>query len=94
MIYERVGCWKCDEVREVLDRLGVAYEAVDVRAVPEAGRRMKAATDQRYVPALEDDDGTWVWDRRRVIRYIQETYGDGAPGADPLPDWMGGIRRP
>jgi glutathione S-transferase len=92
-LYERAGCWKCDEVREVLDRLGVAYDAVDVRAVPEAGRRMKEATGQRYVPALEDG-GTWVWDRRRVIRYLDEAYGDGAPGEDPLPDWMGGIRRP
>lgn len=94
IVYEREGCWKCDEVREVLDRLGVPHQRVDVRQDPAAGARMKALTGQRLVPALEDGDLV-VWDRRRVIRYLEETYGgvtEGTPARD-LPAWMGGMRR-
>jgi len=88
-LYERRGCWKCIEVREVLERLGLPYEALDVRD-PEAARRVAAATGQRHVPVLRDGS-TWVWDRRRIIRYLEETYGGAPPAEAELPAWMGGI---
>jgi glutathione S-transferase len=90
VLYERATCWKCVEVREVLERLGLEYEAVEVQGDRAAGDTLEALTGMRYVPVLVDGD-TVVWDRRRIIRHLEEAYG-GLAGAPPLPEWMGGRR--
>jgi len=37
--YTRVGCHLCEDARAELDRLGVAYDAVDVDEDPDLQRR-------------------------------------------------------
>ncbi|MCU0306265.1 MAG: glutathione S-transferase N-terminal domain-containing protein [Thermoleophilia bacterium] len=91
ILYERSTCWKCVEVRQVLDRLQATYTVVDVAGRSDLGDRLEAWTGMRLIPVLVDGDLV-VWDRRRIIRYLEERHGGGAPGP-PLPGWMGGERR-
>lgn len=92
-LYESPGCWKCVDVHEVLDELGLDYESVTVRGNPEARALLvRAMGEPPYVPMLTDGD-TAIWDRRRIIRHLQETYGTVPDGADELPGWMGGSCR-
>jgi glutaredoxin 3 len=92
-LYERAGCWKCVEVREVLEHLEVDYEAIEVARTPGGRATLLALTGESLVPVLVDDDVV-VWDRRRIVRYLEQTYGTsrGTP-AEELPGWMGGMRR-
>jgi glutathione S-transferase len=94
ILYDAAGCWKCDDVRQVLDRLGLAYESVEVRGNPEARARMIELTGDRYVPVLVDGDLA-IWDRRRIIRHLLDAYADGADDAlaEEVPPWAGGTRR-
>ncbi len=91
VLYEWGTCWKCVEVREVLDRLGLEYRTVDIGGNAAAREALVRLSGQPWVPLLVDGL-TAIWDRRRIIRHLEETYGDGAVGASPLPDWMGGSR--
>ncbi len=92
-LYDAPTCWKCVEVKEALDALGVPYEAVTVRGDPAARAVLAGAQGEPpQVPMLVDGD-TAVWDRRRILAYLAETYGGDAPqdgGWRGLPDWMGG----
>lgn len=94
VLYERPECWKCVEVEEVLARLGVAHEIVNTRTTPGAGDVIERITGERRVPMLIDGDLA-VWDRRRIIRHLEEAYGDpgDGPAAADLPSFMGGMRR-
>jgi glutathione S-transferase len=91
VLYEWGTCWKCVEVREVLDRVGLEYRTVDIGGNPAARDALVRLSGQPWVPLLVDG-ATAIWDRRRIIRHLEETYGDGAAGAGPLPGWMGGSR--
>ena len=92
-LYESPGCWKCVDVREALDATGLDYRAVTVRGNPEARALLvRAMGEPPYVPMLTDGDVA-VWDRRRIIRYLQESYGEVPADADDLPEWMGGSCR-
>ena len=92
-LYESPGCWKCVDVREVLDEIGLDYTAVTVRGNPEARALLvKAMGEPPYIPMLTDGDIA-VWDRRRIIRHLQESYGAVPDDARDLPDWMGGSCR-
>lgn len=87
-LYESPGCWKCVDVHEALDALGLPYAAITVRGNPEARAVLvRAMGDPPAVPMLTDGDRA-IWDRRRILAHLAATYG-GAPPAD-LPDWMGG----
>lgn len=94
VLYERPDCWKCVEVEEVLARLGVAHEIVNTRTTPGAGDLIEQISGERRVPLLIDGDRA-VWDRRRIIRHLEETYGDpgDGPTAADLPSFMGGMCR-
>jgi glutathione S-transferase len=93
-LYDAAGCWKCEDVREVLDRLALPYETIEVRGNPAARERLIALTGDRYVPVLVDGDLV-VWDRRRIMRYLVDTYGAGGEGweLEEVPAWAGGARR-
>jgi glutathione S-transferase len=93
-LYDAAGCWKCADVREVLDGLGLDYETVEVRGNPGARERLTGLTGDRYVPVLVDGDLV-VWDRRRIMRYLVDTYGAADQGWDleAVPEWAGGVRR-
>lgn len=93
VLYDSPGCWKCVEVREALDRLGLAYTAVRVAHDPGARADIERWTGALQVPVLRDGDVV-VWDRRRILRHLEDRYGPrGRPPAPDLPAWMGGVRR-
>jgi glutathione S-transferase len=94
ILYDASRCWKCEDVREVLDRLGLDYETVEVRGDPEARARVVDLTGDRYVPVLVDGDLV-VWDRRRIIRHLVDAYAGGDDGTEveEVPAWAGGTRR-
>lgn len=94
VLYDSPGCWKCVEVEEILDELGLEYEAVTVRGDPEARAALvRAQGEPPQVPMLLDGDVA-VWDRRRIIAYLRETYGGGPVPGEPsyrdMPAYMGG----
>jgi glutathione S-transferase len=92
-LYDSPGCWKCVDVREALDRLGLPYESVTVRGNPEARATLvRAMGEPPSVPMLVDGDAA-VWDRRRILAHLEATYGGDPAAAAALPEWMGGSCR-
>jgi glutathione S-transferase len=91
LLYDAPSCWKCVEVKQALDALGLDYSTVTVRGNPAARAELvRAQGEPPQVPMLVDGD-TAVWDRRRILAYIDRTYGTGeGPAIESLPDWMGG----
>ena len=92
VLYEARDCWKCVEVRELLDRLGLSYETVQTRGNAEAKALMlELMGDPVQVPMLIDGDLA-IWDRRRVLAYLEQTYGgvDAETRWTELPAFMGG----
>ena len=96
IVYDAPDCWKCVEVKEALDALGLGYEAITVRGDPVARAALVAAQGEPpQVPMLVDGDLA-VWDRRRILAYLAQTYGSPEPGAVPfgdMPVFMGGLCR-
>ena len=95
LLYDAPSCWKCVEVKEALDALGMPYEAVTVRGDPRARAALVAAQGEPpQVPMLVDGPVA-VWDRRRILAYLAETYGGAAPGEGGgfrgMPSYMGGV---
>jgi glutathione S-transferase len=90
VLYEWADCWKCVEVREALERLGLPYRTVELTGNPAARELLTALTGMPFAPVLIDGE-TVIWDRRRIIRHLEETHG-GLTGAPELPTWMGGVR--
>ncbi|MGD9695187.1 MAG: glutaredoxin family protein [Thermoleophilia bacterium] len=92
ILYDAPECWKCVEVREALDALGIPFESITVRGDPVARAALVAAQGEPpQVPMLRDGDLA-VWDRRRILAYLSQTYGegDGGPSFRELPVYMGG----
>ena len=74
-LYEAHDCWKCVEVRDELAALGLSYEMVQTRGNADARAVLLAAQgDPVTVPMLVDGDLA-VWDRRKILAYLQQTYG-------------------
>ncbi len=95
VLYDAPDCWKCVEVKRALDALGLSYDAITVRGDPVARAALVAAQGEPpQVPMLVDGPLA-VWDRRRILAYLAETYGDGpAEGSETfrrMPAWMGGV---
>ena len=95
-LYDAPDCWKCVEVKAALDGLGIGYDAVTVRGNPRARAALVAAQGEPpQVPMLLDGDVA-VWDRRRILAYLAETYGDGPPEGTSyrdMPSFVGGTCR-
>ena len=74
-LYQFEGCPFCQQVRDVLDALGLDYI---VRTVPrERARRdrVQAVSGQTQVPVLIDPDrGTSVVESEDIIDYLNEHY--------------------
>jgi len=96
-LFDAPSCWKCVEVKEALDALGVAYEAVTVRGDRVARATLVAAQGEPPQVPMLVDDGLAVWDRRRILAYLAETYGsglaDGGASYRDMPVFMGGVCR-
>jgi glutaredoxin len=96
IVYDAPDCWKCVEVKSALDALGLGYEPVTVRGDPAARAALVTAQGEPPQVPMLVDGGIAVWDRRRILAYLRQTYG--APGADEvpyaeLPTFMGGVCR-
>ena len=94
VLYDAPSCWKCVEVKEALDALGLPYRAVTVRGDPAARAVLVAAQGEPPQVPMLVDGALAIWDRRRILAYLAETYGGGAPpgeGFRELPAFMGGV---
>lgn len=94
IVYDAPDCWKCVEVKHALDALGLDYEAVTVRGDPVARAALVAAQGEPPQVPMLVDDGLAVWDRRRILAYLAQTYGAAEAGAVPfrdMPVFMGGV---
>jgi glutathione S-transferase len=95
LLYDSPTCWKCVEVKEVLDGLGLDYRSVTVRGDPVARAALVAAQGEPPQVPMLVDGGLAVWDRRRIVAYLRQTYGGGS-GETPyeeMPAFMGGVCR-
>jgi glutathione S-transferase len=97
LLYDAPDCWKCVEVKEALDTLALSYEAVTVRGNPVARAALVAAQGEPPQVPMLVDGGLAVWDRRRILAYLAETYGPGrAAGVvsyREMPSFVGGTCR-
>jgi glutathione S-transferase len=95
-LYDAPDCWKCVEVKQALDALGLDYRAVMVRGNPAARAALVAAQGEPPQVPMLVDGVLAVWDRRRILAYLDQTYGDAVPGAvpfDEMPVFVGGVCR-
>lgn len=92
ILYDAPSCWKCVEVKEILDALGMAYEPVTVRGNPAARAVLAAAQGEPVQVPMLVDGAVAVWDWRRIRAYLHQTYGEGGgtPFAE-MPTFMGGV---
>ena len=58
VLYDAPDCWKCVEVKESLDALGLEYEAVTVRGNPEARAALVALQGEPPLVPMLVDGGT------------------------------------
>jgi glutaredoxin len=65
ILYCRPGCIDCRLARRFLDRNGVAYTEVNVRATPGAEARVREWTGGPLISPVFDIDGTIVIDFNR-----------------------------
>jgi glutaredoxin 3 len=87
-------CPWCAAARQGLANVNADYQVVEVPRDRAERHLVTALSGQRLVPVIVDDD-TVVWDSRRIVRYLYETYGgpERAGSASELPLDVGGIRR-
>jgi glutathione S-transferase len=93
LLYDAPDCWKCVEVKAELDRLGLPFDALTVRGDPAARAALVAAQGEPPQVPMLVDGGLAVWDRRRILAYLGQTYG-GETGGTPfreLPSYVGGV---
>jgi glutaredoxin len=60
-LYHAPGCHLCDRARDVLDRVGAAYESVDITGDPELEARYR-----EWLPVVEIDGA------RAFVYYVDE----------------------
>jgi len=73
VLYCRPGCIDCRLARRFLDRNGVPYTEVNVRATPEAEARVREWTGGALISPVFDIDGTIIIDFKR--RELMEALG-------------------
>ncbi len=66
VLYCRPGCIDCRLARRFLDRNGVAYTEVNVRATPDAEERVREWTGGPLISPVFDIDGTIIIDFKRA----------------------------
>ena len=91
LLYDAPDCWKCVEVKDTWTRWAWTTRASRCAAIPRRGPPWSLQGEPPLVPMLVDGDLA-VWDRRRILAYLQQTYGAG--GGTPfreMPVFMGGV---
>ena len=61
VLYHARGCHLCDRARDVLDRVGAAYESVDITGDPELEARYR-----EWLPVVEVDG------KRAFVYHVDE----------------------
>jgi glutaredoxin len=61
VLYHAQGCHLCDRARDVLDRVGMAYESVDITGEPSLEERYR-----EWLPVVEIDGA------RAFVYYVDE----------------------
>jgi glutathione S-transferase len=93
-LYQLERCPWCAAARQAFANVDVEYEKVEVPRDRSERTEVIELSGQPLVPTILDGD-TVVWDSRRIVRYLYETYGGRARSgsAGELPDDVGGIRK-
>ena len=71
VLYHARGCHLCDRARDVLDRVGAAYESVDITGVDELEARYR-----EWLPVVEiDGERAFVYfvDEAALRRKVSQT---------------------
>jgi glutathione S-transferase len=92
-LYQLERCPWCAAARQGLANVGVEHELVNVPYERSERTDVIELTGQPLVPVLVDGD-TVVWDSRRIVRYLYESYGgpERARSISELPTDTGGTR--
>lgn len=72
-LYNIDGCGYCAMVRDVLKRLGIAYEKIDVPWPHSMRKEVYAVSGQTSVPVLVDGEVV-LDDEYDIIDYLKKTY--------------------
>jgi len=94
-LYQLERCPWCAAVRQGMRNVGIEeYHIVNVPRDRDGRDVLEELTGQRIAPVMVDDDMV-VWDSRRIVRYVYETYGgqERARSIDELANAPGGERR-
>lgn len=93
-LLQREKCPWCAAARQGLANVNAEYQIVNVPREREKRHLVEAISGQRLVPVLVDDD-TVLWDSRRIVRYLYETYGgaERTRSVNELPEDAGGMRK-
>ena len=75
VLYQTDWCSYCARVREGLDRLGLAYDVVNVPDEPEDRSDVRRTFGVTGVPSLVDGDVKIADDDDAILAYLNETYG-------------------
>lgn len=66
-VYAKANCPQCTQTRREMDRLGIAYEVVDLERDLAQHNRLIAA-GYRTAPVVESDTGAWSGYQPECIR--------------------------
>lgn len=93
-LFQLERCPWCAAARQGLANVNAEYQIVNVPREREKRYLVEALSGQRLVPVIVDDD-TVIWDSRRIVRYLYETYGgaERSRSASELPADVGGVRK-
>ena len=72
-LYNIDECGYCAMVRDVLDRLGLEYETINVSWYPFDRKEVIKVSGQHLVPVLVDGD-TVLADEQEIINYLEKKY--------------------
>ena len=84
VLYRLQACPYCERVVRVLDDLGLDYRSRFVEPMHSDRDVVKRLTGRRTVPAIRDErTGATMSESADIVEYLETTYGDGGPLADP-----------
>ena len=69
-VYTQPGCGHCVQTKRLLDKLGIAYDEIDVVEHPEHRDKIKNVWGFTQVPVVETDDDVWSGHRPERIKAI------------------------
>ena len=77
-LYNIDGCGYCGMVREVLNKLDIAYEKIDVPWPHFLRKEVQKVSGQTSVPVMVDGEVV-LSDEYEIIDYLKTTYSSKSP---------------